>query len=132
MHDHNTRASTNIIAENLFDIGYVEQSFTLHAKGSNNNYGKKMIQVTGPIIWNSIPEDIQKAATIYTFKKEYKRFIFNQYVGDNNNNNNNNNNYNDNSNNNVNNPHRRPNDNQRWRQTVDQPFVSRWDQASQQ
>ena len=89
-----------------------------------------MIQVTGPIIWNSIPEDIQKVATIYSFKKEYKKFIFDQYVGDNYDNNNNN--YNINNNNNVNNPRSRSNDNQRWRQTVDQPFVSRWDQTNQQ
>ena len=89
-----------------------------------------MIQVTGPIIWNSIPEEIQKVATIYTFKKEYKKFIFGQYVGDDNDNDNDN--YNVNNNNNVNNPHSRSNDNQRWRQTVDQPFVSRWDQANQQ
>ena len=41
VHDHNTRASSNIIRENFFDIGNVEQSFTLHTKGSNNNYGKK-------------------------------------------------------------------------------------------
>ena len=73
------------------------------------------------------------SATIYTFKKEYKRYIFNQYTGDNDNNNNDNDNYNDNRNSNLNNPQRRRfNDNQRWRQTVDQPFVSRWDQASQQ
>ena len=129
VHDHTTRASTNIMRENYFDIGYVEQSFTLHTKGARNNFGRKMIQVTGPIIWNSIPEDIQKVATIYTFKREYKRFIFNEYVGVNDNDNVN---YNDNNHNNINNPRRRYNDNQRWRQTVDQPFVSRWDQACQQ
>ena len=129
VHDHTTRSSTNIIRENYFDVGYVEQSFTLHTKGANNNFGKKMIQVTGPIIWNSIPEDIQKAVTIHTFKKEYKNFIFNEYAGDNNENNDiNNDNNNNNNNNNVYNSNSRSNDNQRWRRTVDQPFVSRWDQ----
>ena len=40
-----------------------------------------MIQVTGPVIWNRIPEDIQKAGTIYTFKKQLKVHIFDQYGG---------------------------------------------------
>ena len=84
VHDHTTRASTNIMRENYFDIGYVEQSFTLHTKGARNNFGRKMIQVTGPIIWNSIPEEIQKAASIFTFKKEYKKYMFSQYAGVNN------------------------------------------------
>ena len=86
-----------------------------------------MIQVTGPIIWNSIPEEIQKLATIYSFKKEYKKFILRQYAGDSNDNDNNDNDNNNSSNNNNNYSLRRSNDNQRWRQTVDQPFISRWD-----
>ena len=101
-----------------------------------------MIQVSGPVIWNRIPEDIQKAGSIVTFKKNLKLHIFDQYRGDpedtrisntsNNNNNNNNNKNNNNSNNNNNNNNIRSNnnnrasDNQRWRVNVNQPFVSRW------
>lgn len=44
-------------------------------------YGAKMIQVSGPLIWN-IPDVIQKVCTIFTFKKQQKEQIFDQYVGE--------------------------------------------------
>ena len=81
IHEHSTRASTDVIRENYFDVGHIQQSLILHTKGATNDYGKKMIQVTGPVIWNKIPEDIQKAGTIYTFKKQLKVHIFDQYGG---------------------------------------------------
>ena len=119
IHDHSTRASTEVIRENYFDVGHVQQTYTLHTKGANNNYGGKMIQVLGPLIWNDIPEAIQEAGTIATFKKNLKIYIFNQYIGDPVANRNRNNGRNRN---NVN------NNNQRWRQNVSQPFISRWNQ----
>ena len=125
IHDHTTRASTDVIRENYFDVGHVEQSFTLHTKGSTNIYGRKMIQVSGPVIWNRIPEDIQKAGSIFTFKKNLKLHIFDQYRGDPEDRgsvNYNSNNVNHRSNSNTN----RTNGNQRWRQNINQPFVSRW------
>ena len=82
IHDYRTRASTNVIRESYFDVGQAQQSFTLHTKGATNSFGRKMIQVSGPLIWNRIPEDIQKAGTIFTFKKNLKRHIFDQYRGD--------------------------------------------------
>ena len=132
VHDHSTRASTDVIRDNYFDVGYVQQSFTLHTKGANNDYGRKMIQVMGPLIWNGIPEDIQEAGTILTFKKHLKAHIFNQYRGDpegNTNNSNNDINRNRNSSNNSNNRARNNNNNQRWRQNINQPFFSRWNQS---
>ena len=111
---------------------YVQPSFALHTKGANNDYGGKMIQVSGPLIWNDIPEDIQKAGTILTFKKHLKIHIFDQYRGDpeDNNNESNNNSTNENSNNNRNrnNNRTRTDNNQRWRQNINQPFDSRWNQ----
>ena len=125
VHAHNTRASTNIINESYFDVGYVEQTFTLHTKGATNEYGRKMIQVSGPLIWNRIPEDIQSVGTIITFKKHLKLHIFDQYRGDPDDNTDINRlNVNNRSNNNNNN--NRVNDNQRWRNNVNQPFFSRW------
>ena len=124
VHDHSTRASTDIIRENYFDVGYVQQSFTLHTKGANNEYGRKMIQVMGPLIWNVIPEDIQEAGTIMTFKKHLKAHMFNQYIGDPEDNLDNNNDINRNNRNN--NSNRSSNNNQRWRQNINQPFFSRW------
>ena len=124
VHDHTTRSSTNIISENYFDVGYVQQTFTLHTKGANNDYGGKMIQVSGPLIWNRIPEEIQKAGSIITFKKQLKVHILDQYIGDpEDRRSNSNNNYRTNNNNRT-----RTDDNQRWRHNLNQPFMSRWHQ----
>ena len=126
VHDHTTRNSTDVIRENYFDVGHVQQSFNLHTKGSTNIYGKKMIQVSGPVIWNRIPDEIQKAGSIFTFKKHLKLHIFDQYIGNPEDNrsvdNISNNVVNIRSNSSTNNT----NNNQRWRQTVNLPFVSRW------
>ena len=128
VHDHTTRSSANVIRENYFDVGYVQPSFTLHTKGANNDYGRKMIQVSGPLIWNRIPEDIQKAGTIFTFKKHLKNHIFGQYRGDPEDNSNNiNNNSSQNNNRTNSNNNRNRTDNQRWRQNINQPHFSRWD-----
>ena len=128
VHDHTTRSSANVIRENYFDVGYVQPSFTLHTKGANNDYGRKMIQVSGPLILNRIPEDIQKAGTIFTFKKHLKNHIFGQYRGDPEDNSNNiNNNSSQNNNRTNSNNNRNRTDNQRWRQNINQPHFSRWD-----
>ena len=42
-----------------------------------------MIQKSGPVIWNSIPEYIQDAASITSFKYLLKKHIFDQYDLDN-------------------------------------------------
>ena len=125
VHDHTTRSSSNIISENYFDVGYVQQSFTLHTKGANNGYGGKMIQVSGPLIWNRIPEDIQKAGSISSFKKQLKLHIFDQYRGDPEDSRTNSDTNNHRTATNNNNSTRTDN-NQRWRQNINQPFVSRW------
>ena len=125
VHDHTTRSSTNIISENYFDVGYVQQSFNLHTKGANNSYGGKMIQVSGPLIWNRIPEEIQKAGSIFSFKKQLKFHILDQYIGDpEDRRSNSNNNYRTSNNNNR----TRTDDNQRWRHNLNQLFMSRWHQ----
>ena len=36
-----TRASADVIRENYFHIGYVEQSYALHTTGAKNKYGEK-------------------------------------------------------------------------------------------
>ena len=77
-----------------------------------------MIQVSGPLIWNDIPDDIQKAGTIFTFKKQMKQHIFDQYAGESNRPSGISNT------NHISIPH--SNFGQRWRQNINQPFVSRW------
>ena len=83
IHDHSTRSGAAIIRNDYFDVGVAVQTYTLHTKGSNNKFGEKMIQKSGPVIWNSIPEDIQDAPSITTFKNQFKKHIFDQYNLDN-------------------------------------------------
>ena len=83
VHDHNTRSAAEIISNNHFDVGIAIQTYTLHTRGSNNTFGEKMIQKSGPVIWNSIPEYIQDAASITSFKHLLKTHIFDQYDLDN-------------------------------------------------
>ena len=83
IHSHSTRSGAEIIREEYFDVGVVAQTYTLHTKGSQNKYGENMIQKSGPIIWNSIPEPIQDATSISSFKNQLKKHLLAQYDLDN-------------------------------------------------
>ena len=100
-----------------------------------------MIRVYGPKLWNSLPSDIQDSTSLATFKIELKKHFINRYIGSNssnhidinntrnrNNRNNNQSNINNNNNNNNNSPrnHRSVTNNT----SLNQPFVSRWNQQS--
>ena len=54
-------------------------SLSLHTKGAKNKYGGKMIQVSGPLIWNSIPIEIHKSTSIHIFKTQLKKYLIEQY-----------------------------------------------------
>ena len=79
VHDHSTRTGAEVIRENYFDAGETIRSLALHTKGSKNKYGQKMIQVYGPLLWNSLPDLIQKATSIHIFKKNLKIYFLDQY-----------------------------------------------------
>ena len=69
VHTHATKSSTSIISENYFDIGNEQPTYTLYVnRGNLVNYGKKMIQVSGPLIWNDLPSDIQDSSSLSSFK----------------------------------------------------------------
>ena len=87
IHDHSTRSGTEVIRDGYFDVGVSAQSYTLHTKGSQNKYGENMIQKSGPIIWNSVPEHIQDASSISSFKYQLKKHLIAQYDVDNTSNN---------------------------------------------
>ena len=104
IYQHNTRLNSEITQEHYFDVGTVEQSLSLHTKGCKNSYGQKMIQVSGPLVWNSIPAIIQKSSSIHSFKTKLKKHLLGEDIMNSNNNyNNNNNNYSNNRNNSRNN-----------------------------
>ena len=43
------------------------------------NYGAKMVKVSGPLLWNSLPDHIRNSASILILKKVLKKFFLNQY-----------------------------------------------------
>ena len=78
VHTHATRSSVFISQDDMFDPGTENPTYTLFTKQSNlHNYGRKMIQVSGPLVWNKLPFDIQDAVSIATFKI----YLKNYYVG---------------------------------------------------
>ena len=80
VHDHATTSSTFITRQQYFDIGTVNDTYTLYInKGNLHNYGKKLIRVSGPLIWNNIPYEIQDSTSIQTFKCYFKDYLIQNY-----------------------------------------------------
>ena len=80
VHAHNTRASAAIIQTEHFDVGFVEPSRTLHTQRPNLvKYGCRLIQVYGPVLWNSLPDSIKEVSSINIFKNHLKKHFLEQY-----------------------------------------------------
>ena len=80
VHTHATRSNAQISRENYFDVGTEVQTYTLYIPKSRLvNYGDKLIKVYGPILWNSIPEGIQDACSVQTFKLYLKKYFLESY-----------------------------------------------------
>ena len=80
IHNHATSSSTHVIRSNYFDVGTVENTRFLFTKRSHLlNYGGKMIQVYGPILWNSLPKEIHDSPSLTTFKDNIKKYYLAQY-----------------------------------------------------
>ena len=63
-----------------FNVDSVTHSNFLHVKHSRlANYGSKMIRVSGPTLWNRIPQAIRDCKSFYLFKLNVKRFFLDQY-----------------------------------------------------
>ena len=86
IYDYNTRLNAVISQDHHFDVGTVQRSLSLHTKGFKNSFGQKMIRVSGPVIWNSIPESIQKSTSIHSFKSKLKKFFLGDFIENNDNN----------------------------------------------
>ena len=81
VHAHSTRSSTSICPEDYFDVGTEVQTYTLYVPKSRlTNYGDKLIKVFGPLLWNSIPEIIQDACSVQTFKFYLKKYFLDKYT----------------------------------------------------
>ena len=80
VHTHATRSNANIDRANYFDVGTEVSTYTLFIQKSKlANYGDKLIKVYGPILWNSIPESIQDACSVQTFKLYLKKHFLESY-----------------------------------------------------
>ena len=80
IHSHATTSAIHIVRENYFDVGTAVTTKTLFTKQPHLvNYGAKMIQVSGPVLWNSIPKIIQDAPSGDNFKEKLKNHFLKQY-----------------------------------------------------
>ena len=80
MHDHATVTNTIITQEHYFDVGVASNSNSLHNRYSRLvNYGGKLLKVTGPNLWNSLPSHIRDASSLTTFKFELKKYLLEKY-----------------------------------------------------
>ena len=59
-HNHNTRQSAK------------KNYFILRAR---TQLGKKVMKIKGPNMWHEVPDDL-KNLSIFSFKKQYKRYLF--------------------------------------------------------
>ena len=75
VHTYATTSTTVINQAHHFDIGIEEPTYTLYVKKSKlSNYGSKLIQVMGPLIWNTLPFNLQDASSVQSFKFQLKKF----------------------------------------------------------
>ena len=80
IHNHATSSSTQINRTHFFDVGTVEQTKCLFTKRSHLvNFGGKMIQVYGPILWNSLPKEIHDSTSLPVFRNNIKKYLLAQY-----------------------------------------------------
>ena len=72
--------SSVVNLSHYFDVGSVEPSFNLYVqKARLEKYGRKMVRVSGPLFWNSLPKDIQESTSLSTFKTSVKKHYVSQY-----------------------------------------------------
>ena len=80
MHSYATRSSVIISQDHYFDVGVEQSIYTLYIKKANlENYGRKMVHVSGPLIWNDVPLSIQDAVSVSAFKGNLKGFFIDKY-----------------------------------------------------
>ena len=80
VHEHSTRSNAAIIQREHFDVGYAEPSKNLHTQRFNlEKYGRRSIQVYGPTLWNSFPDELKESPSIHTFNRHAKKHFLSHY-----------------------------------------------------
>ena len=83
VHSHATKSSVIVSQDNYFDVGTGHDTYTLFIRQANlTNYGRKMIHISGPLVWNGIPYAIQDSTSISAFKIYLKSFFFDKYYSE--------------------------------------------------
>ena len=80
VNEHSTRSNAAIIQREHFDVGYAEPSKNLHTQRFNlEKYGRRSIQVYGPTLWNSFPDELKESPSIHTFNHHAKKHFLSHY-----------------------------------------------------
>ena len=45
-------------------------------------FGERAFSIAAPLLWNSLPAETRNVATLETFKKKLKTFMFYKHLGD--------------------------------------------------
>ena len=62
--------------KNHFEIESIVQTNILHTQSSRLvNYGAKMVKVAGPLLWNSLPDNIRNSTSVHMFKNKLNFFL---------------------------------------------------------
>ena len=76
VHHYNNTSSCNIMMKNHFEIESIVQTNILHTQSSRLvNYGAKMVKVAGPLLWNSLPDNIRNSTSVHMFKNKLNFFL---------------------------------------------------------
>ena len=51
----------------------------LNAQAATTTMVKKTMKITGPSVWNSVPDYIQELTSIHSFKSKLKAYLIEQY-----------------------------------------------------
>ena len=69
IHTYNTISTTNVDVDADFEVESVSETNLLHTRCSKLvNYGAKMLRVSGPLLWNSLPEHIRNSTSLYFWR----------------------------------------------------------------
>ena len=80
IHSYNTTSSSKINMKNHLEIENDEGTNKVYTKCSKLvKYGAKKIQVSGPLIWNNIPEYIRNSLSLDKFKQDLKLYFLDKY-----------------------------------------------------
>ena len=74
VHNYNTRSTFfNIDHDHISNNLFIINARTTH-------YGLKLLKVSGPKLWNSIPNKIRSSQSLNNFKFMFKKYLIAQYV----------------------------------------------------